>query len=89
MFILTKHAQKRCQQRGIPLLALRWLEDYGKCQRHNGADVYYFTKSCRKELKRDIGNLAFKKNECFLDCYMVADGEIVLTVGKRLTRLKF
>jgi len=89
MFTLTKHAQKRCQQRGIPLLAINWLGEYGKRRRHEGADVYHFTKSRRKELRRDIGKLAYKKNECFLDFYMVVDGETILTVGKRLTRLKF
>jgi hypothetical protein len=50
---LTKPADKRVQQRGIPPLVIEWLEDYGTVVHdHGGAVVRFFDRTAKRRLER-------------------------------------
>lgn len=43
--MISRHAQKRCQQRAIPIYLTEWLMDFGAvvCD-HHGGEVHYFDR---------------------------------------------
>jgi hypothetical protein len=87
--MLTAHAQRRSQQRSISSDVIDALLSYGERQRHQGADVYYLTKSARRRCAGALGD-RYRRLEKRLDSYVVvSDDGTVITVARRLQRLKF
>ena len=85
----SKHCDIRCKQRGIPVIIIDWLIDYGRVVRSYGADVYYLDKKGRRRLKREIGTIAYKRMNDLLNSFLVmSDDGTIVTVGKRYKRIK-
>ena len=83
------HCDIRCKQRGIPDLVIDWLIGYGKVTRRHGADVYYLDKKTRRQLRREIGTIAYKRMEDLLDTFLVlSDNGTIITTGKRTKRIR-
>jgi len=87
---MTKHADTRQQQRGIPPLILEWLTSYGTTHHdHHGAEIRYFDKHSRKELARAVGEEVVSRLSALLDTYAVVSGSgTIVTVGHRFKRVK-
>lgn len=86
---LTKHANDRMQQRGIPPLIIEWLTSYGASRHdHRGAEILYFDKHSRKALAKAVGEEVVSRLAGLLDTYaVVADGGAVITAGHRYKRV--
>ncbi len=86
---LTKHANVRLQQRGIPPLIVEWLTSYGASRYdHRGTEILYFDKHSRKALARAVGAEIVSRLAGLLDTYaVVADGGAVVTAGHRYRRI--
>ncbi len=87
----TEHARKRMQQRGIPPLVDRWLDDFGE-ERYNGAGYLfrYFTKRAVRAIERCEGRAPVRILSRYLDTYKVVsstDGATI-TIGHRTRRLR-
>lgn len=82
----TQHGAQRAQQRGIPPLISNWLIEYGDEEFDGrGGVIRYFSKTCIRQMERDIGRDPIKRFSEFMRCYLVernSDGAII-TVGKR------
>ena len=86
----TRHAQARCQQRGIPPEAVEAILAYGNARRHDGADVYYLDKRARSRAEAGLGRPGYRRIEKALDSYLVlGDDGSLITAAHRLRRLKF
>lgn len=85
---LTTHARARLQQRGIPPVALAVLLEYGReSHDHRGCRIVRFDKRSRNLAAQALGDVRFRRLERHLDAYaVVGPGDVVLTVGHRLTR---
>jgi len=83
MITFSKHGADRAQQRGIPPVILDWLLKYGHVTRRYGADMYYFDKLSRKELRSELGIL-YKRVEPMLNVYaVISDDDVVITTAKQ------
>ena len=88
--MFTNHAQTRCQQRGIPRNVVETILAYGRRGYHQGAQVYFMDKRARRHARTDMGRPAYVRIADRLDTYLVVSGDgAVITVAKRLGRLKF
>lgn len=86
---LTRHAQVRSQQRGLPPMLIDLLLSFGTSQKaHDGATKYFLDKPARRRIDAYAGPLAQHLRE-HLDCYVVcgADDQVI-TVGHRLERIR-
>ena len=85
--LLSQHARIRMQQRGIPPRVLDWLLGYGAIDYQRGSELYYFNRSARQALARDVGRRLLKRYDKCLDAYAVcADGQVT-TVGHLYRRV--
>ncbi len=87
--MMTKHAQIRSQQRGIPPVMVDLLLQFGATESAgDGANKMFFDKSARRKVESYFGPLAPLINK-HLDMYAVvgADDQII-TVGHRLERIR-
>jgi hypothetical protein len=85
---LTHHAAIRSQQRGIPPLIVNLVMSYGKMIQRRGSSVYFLDKLTRRNLKKEIGSIAYKRLDDLLDANVVANDRAVVTIGKHFKRLK-
>ena len=87
--MISKHAKKRIQQRGIRDRTVEIVLDYGKCRYRQGGQVHFMDKRSRKRAEAALGN-EFRQVADHLDIYVVValDG-ILITVGHRLCRMRF
>lgn len=85
---MTRHAQARSQQRGVPPLVIDLLLAYGNVARAGaGASTYYFDKPGRRKVLAYAGPLAAALTP-YLDYYaVVADDQRVITVAPRLSKV--
>lgn len=86
---MSKHAEVRSQQRGIPPLIINWLKDFGELTHdHNGAVILYFTKKSKRQLEKAVGREVICRLSEWLDSYAVQslDGNLI-TVGHRYQRI--
>ena len=85
----TRHAQVRCQQRGIRPEIVDAILSYGRrSQRHN-AEVCYLDRSARRLLETELGRDAYRRLADRLDTYVVvADDGSIITAAKRLMRMR-
>jgi len=85
---LSRHAETRMQQRGIPHLIIDWLAAYGKVDyQGGGSKLFYFNKKARRAIKRDFGSHAMRGYSKALNAYMICNGDIIATVGHRYQRV--
>lgn len=86
---MTTHANIRQQQRGIPLMIIDLLRNYGSCESAgDGTTKYYFDKGSRRKLKTYAGQLASLLEE-HLNCYLIVCPEgHVITIAHRTERIK-
>lgn len=87
----TKHSLTRAQQRGIPPLIDRWLNEYGEemFDGHGGV-VIAFTPRSRRAMERDFGREPVRRMSEYLNAYKVEsshDGHTI-TLGRRFRRIK-
>ena len=60
---LTQHAEVRMQQRGITVLTLQSLLDYGsEAHDHRGATIVYFDKPSRRGCLRGLGCAGLRRD---------------------------
>lgn len=81
----TRHAQIRCQQRGIRPEVISAILTYGRQKRRYGADVYFMDVSSRKRARSELGRIGYAKIADRLDAYLVIgdDGKIVTAAIRR------
>ncbi len=86
----TRHAEARCQQRGIRSEVVDTLMAYGRRRTRHGADVYFMDRTTRERARADLGRTGYSRIADQLDAYLVVsdDGQVI-TAAKRLRRLKF
>jgi hypothetical protein len=86
---MTRHAECRSQQRGIPPIAVDLLLQFGRReQAGDGACRVFLDKSSRKKLRAYVGPLV-SALDTHLDIYaIVASDERVITVAHRLELLQ-
>ncbi len=87
--MISKHAERRLRQRGIPPLVIRWLIDFGQMRYdHQGGIVYYFDRRSRRNLGLEFGSKVVARLSDFLNAYVVSSvcDEAVITVGHRCKR---
>ncbi|MDI9846468.1 hypothetical protein QM467_00180 [Rhodoblastus sp. 17X3] len=88
--MLTRHAEMRCQQRGVRPEVVATLLDYGRSVRRHGADICFMDRSARRRARNALGADAYARVADRLDGYLVvADDGQIITVAPRLKRLKF
>ena len=86
---LSKHAQERCQQRGISPKVLETLYTYGKrTWSRGGAWSYSINRNRLDKVRIALGELEFRRIREKLDCYMIVapDAGTIVTVGHRTHR---
>lgn len=88
MSALTKHAEIRCQQRGIPPLIIEWLLDFGKPVYNHGAEIYHFDKKSKKAIERYAGKQILSTLDRYMDAYLVFAAGRVITAGHRFKRIR-
>jgi hypothetical protein len=86
---ITRHADTRLQQRGLPRAVIEWLQQFG-AEEHDkhGAVIRYFDKAARRRLERALGRAVVRRMSGFLDAYLVENGGSVVTIGHRTQRLR-
>ena len=86
----TLHARTRAQQRGIPPLIDRCLDDYGEEQYDgHGGVILFLSKQSRRRMERDMGREPVRRLSEWLDAYKVVsshDGQTI-TIGHRNRRI--
>lgn len=86
----TKHAQVRAQQRAMPPLVDRLLDEFGD-EEHDGQGAIrvYFSHASRRRMERALGSHAAGLFDRYLHAYKVEsiDG-LVITKGWRTGRLR-
>ena len=85
--VLSKHAAKRMQQRGIPEQVIDWLVAYGEIDHQQGAELYFFSKRSRRALARDVSARLLRRFDKALDAYLVCAQGRIATVGHRYQRV--
>lgn len=86
---LSKHAQVRQQQRGIPKVVIDWLLSLGTTTyNHDGTEILFFDKAAKKRLNRYLGGgPLFSQAQEYLDAYAVVASGTVITVGHRYSSI--
>ncbi len=86
---LSKHAQKRSQQRSIPREVIELILRYGKRRYHRGANIHLMDKKTLHWARTHMGTSYKRLEEKLRKCYLVViDGEVI-TIAHRTGRLKF
>ena len=85
----SRHGIRQMQRRSIPPVIVSWLSRYGTTKRRHGAEVCYFDKRARKELRKQLGTKIYSRVQDQLDVYVVvSDDDNLITAAHRRTRLK-
>ncbi len=87
----TLHASVRAQQRGIPPLVVRWLDEFGEEQFDGrGGILRFFSRRSVRRMERSLGRAPVCKLSMYLDAYLIEsshDGQVI-TVGHRTERIR-
>lgn len=86
--MLSKHAQVRMQQRGVPPVIIEWLLQYGATVYDgHGCRICFFDKNAKKQLRKEKGDIVLRRLHEMMDSYAVVGGDgLVITVGHRYQR---
>ncbi len=78
--MLSVHSQHRMSARGIPLVFIDWLEQYGAIEPQNGAELIYFNQHSLKKLASYTGGISNKIDK-LKSIYLVRgnNGKIITT----------
>lgn len=88
--MLTRHAEIRCQQRGIRPEVVATLLKFGRRKRRHGADVCFMDRTTRRRAEEALGHAAYVRLADRLGRYLVvADDGQIITAAPRLKRFKF
>jgi hypothetical protein len=88
--MLTRHAEFRCQQRGIRREVVETLLAYGRRRNRRGAEVYFMDRAARARACAELGHATYGRIADRLNAYLVVAGDgAVITLAQRLGRLKF
>lgn len=76
---LTKHAERRANQRGIRRNVIETMIEFGKSKISGGCEVIYMDQTARAHLRNCIGKTSYAKIERALDKILVLseDGHLV------------
>lgn len=85
---ITRHANTRIQQRGVPPLIVEWLLDYGASEVKHGACLRFFDKRSRKLLEEHFGAQVVDRMGELLNCYIVENAGRLVTAGHRTKRVR-
>lgn len=85
---LTKHAEIRCQQRGIPPFVVDLLLQFGRQEYSSGAEIIRFDRKSRKAIRRYTGGVMPKNFDKYDNAYVVFRDGHVLTAGHRYKAVK-
>jgi hypothetical protein len=89
--VLTKHASRRCQQRGIPEAIASLILKVGDAfdGGHGCAIVMARSKLAKEELLSEIKSLGLKHKKGWETAYVVVDPEnVIVTAGHRTKKIK-
>ncbi len=84
---LTKHAELRCNQRGISALAIETILKYGHFNYVRGAKSWSMNKQEKAFAKSDLGH-SYKKIEKQLGFLIVSHDGSLITAAHTIKRLK-
>lgn len=86
---LTRHAQARAQQRGVPRILIEWLFQFGsELPVSYGRTIHYFDKRAKRRLERAYGREPVRRFADKLSCYLLEKGGTVITAGHRHKRVR-
>ncbi len=85
----TKHANQRCQQRGVPFEVVNFIINYGETISTHKKTKHFLTKRSLEYLKRDFPEIIGKFDKQLNSTAIVTDGNDVITVMKIQHRLRF
>lgn len=81
---LTKHAERRANQRGIRHEIIETMLDFGASKIRHGCEVIYMDQAARSSLRSSIGRVAYAKIERQLDKVLVlSEDGVVVTCCQR------
>ena len=89
--ILTDHAIKRCQQRGIPESIVNLILEIGDS--FDGGDGCEIVMACSKltkvELRAEVRHLGLKHKKKWESAFVVvAQGDVLVTAGHRTKKIR-
>lgn len=88
--MLSRHAEVRCNQRGIDSEVLDALMTFGQVRHRHGAEIYYMDHEARRRAERELNERVLRRIRDRLNAYLVVSPEgTVITAAKRRRRLKF
>ncbi len=70
--VLTEHAEKGCQQRGIGRDVIELIMAHGTVVDHRGARTHFMDKKARERTPRELGPAEYSRFSDRLDTYIVA-----------------
>lgn len=81
---LTRHAERRANQRGIRHDIIETMLDFGTSKIRYGSEVIYMDQAARTNLRNHIGRTQYAKVERLLDKVLVlSDDGVVVTCCQR------
>ena len=86
--VLSEHARKRCQQRGVTDEIIRVVYGYGTVVEHGGSKKFFMDKRARGRAERGLGHAAYKRLVDRLNVYLVINGDLVVTVARVRNRVR-
>ena len=87
-YVLSEHARKRSQQRGIGTEVIDAVAAYGTVVGHRGAKKYFMDKKARARARRGLGPAQYRRIADRLDTYIVVADATIITVAKLSERIK-
>jgi hypothetical protein len=84
----TTHAQSRLQQRCISMVEAEIVKDYGQVEFHRGREIYSLRRKDRDLIKSEFPTISMKTLNKLANIYVVAEGELVITVAYTRCRHK-
>ena len=85
---MSRHAEIRCEQRGICQLEIDVLLNFGEVEHHKGRELYFMGKKGLRKAKSYLGKACESIQSELKDIYIVVDGELVVTAARRNTHHK-
>jgi hypothetical protein len=86
---LTRHAEKRVQQRGIPRVILAWLHEFGATEHSHDGLKRFFDRTARKRMAKALGREVVDRMGDLLNCFLVETAEgLIITAGHRTERIR-
>ena len=80
---MTKHASIRAQQRAIPPLVDRWLDEFGEdAHEGNGKVRVYFSRRSKRRMARELGARPVALFSHYLNAYRLeGEGGVTITMA--------